>query len=130
MKILHVVSLVTNRSKLSILSFHVENLAIFMSFFICHISYFSLPTYHFLLLSFHFLRNCSLLNHRRQDKTKITHCRIGHTSITHACLLINEDPPCCISCNEPFKIKHPLISCIEFGRIHVKYLNSKTVNDF
>ena len=36
---------------------------------------------------------CSFLGYSRQNQTKITRCRIGHTRLTHAYLLTNKQPP-------------------------------------
>ena len=71
----------------------------------------------------------SLLNLNRHDQTKITRCRIGHTRLTHSYLLNNKQPSFCVSCNEPFTIKHFLISCIDFHHNHTKYFNTKTAKD-
>ena len=60
---------------------------------------------------------CSFLGYSRQNQTKITRCRIGHIRLTHAYLLTNEQPPFCISCNEPFTVKHFLITSTEFNYI-------------
>ena len=67
-----------------------------------------------------FNSKCSFLGYSRQIQTKITRCRIGHTRLTHAYLLTNEQPPLCISCNEPFTVKHFLITCTEFNYIRKK----------
>ena len=64
-----------------------------------------------------FNSKCSFLGYSRQNQTKITRCRIGHTRLTHAYLLTNEQPPFCISCNEPFTVMHFLITCFEFSYI-------------
>ena len=40
-----------------------------------------------------FNSKCSFLVYSRQNQTKITRCRIGHTRLTHAYLLTNEQPP-------------------------------------
>ena len=61
-----------------------------------------------------FNSKCSFLSYSRQNQTKITGCRIGHTRLTHAYLLTNDQPPFCISCSEPFIVKHFLITCTEF----------------
>ena len=37
--------------------------------------------------------------------------------------------PFCISCNEPFTVKHFLITCIEFHHLRTKYFNAKTVTE-
>ena len=74
-----------------------------------------------------FTSKCSFLGYSRQNQTKITRCRIGHTRLTRAYLLTNEQPPFCISCNEPFTVKHFLITCTEFNHIRNKYYTAKTV---
>ena len=76
-----------------------------------------------------FNSKCSFLGYSRQNQTKITRCRIGHTRLTHAYLLTNQQPPFCISCNEPFTVKHFLITCTEFDYIRKKYFTSKTVKE-
>ena len=76
-----------------------------------------------------FNSKCSFLGYSRQNQTKITRCRIGHTRLTHAYLLTNEQPPFCISCNEPFTVKHFLITCTEFNYIRKKYYTAKTVKE-
>ena len=65
----------------------------------------------------------SFLGYSRQNQTKITRCRIGHTRLTHAYLLTNKQPPFCISC------KHFLNTCTEFNHIQKKYCTAKTVKE-
>ena len=72
---------------------------------------------------------CSFLGYSREIQTKITRCRIGHTRLTHSYLLTNEQPPFCISCNEPFTVKHFLITCTEFNYIRNRYFTAKTVKE-
>ena len=77
-----------------------------------------------------FNSKCSFLGYSRQNQTKITRCRIGHTRLTHAYLLTNEQPPFCILCNEPFTtVRHFLITCTEFSYIRKKYYTAKTVKE-
>ena len=76
-----------------------------------------------------FNSKCSFLGYSRQIQTKITRCRIGHTRLTHTYLLTNEQPPFCISCNEPFTVKHFLITCTEFNYIRNRYFTAKTVKE-
>ena len=79
-----------------------------------------------------FNSKCSFLGYSRQIQTKITRCRIGHTRLTqsHSYLLTNDQPPFCISCNEPFTVKHFLITCTEFNYIRNRYFTAKTVRTF
>ena len=76
-----------------------------------------------------FNSKCSFLGYSRQNQTKITRCRIGHTKLTHAYLLTNEQPPFCISCYKPFTVKHFLITVTEFNYIRKKYYTAKTVKE-
>ena len=80
-------------------------------------------------LKLDFNSKSSFLSYSRQNQTKITRCKIGHTRLTRAYLLTNEQPPFCISCNEPFNVKHYLITCTEFNYIRKKYLTAKTVKE-
>ncbi|MCU7800748.1 MAG: reverse transcriptase-like protein [gamma proteobacterium symbiont of Lucinoma myriamae] len=65
----------------------------------------------------------------RKEQTVITRCRIGHTRLSHAFILNNEQPPICIPCNETFTVKHILISCIDFSHIRHNYFNVKTIKE-
>ena len=53
----------------------------------------------------------------RQEEVVLTCLCIGHTRLTHSYLLKHEDQPLCISCNEPFMVKHFLIDCTEFSHV-------------
>ena len=77
-----------------------------------------------------FNSKCSFLGYSRQIQTKVTRCRIGHTRLTHAYLLTNEQPLFCISCNEPFTVKDFLISCTEFNYIRKNILPQKLLKNF
>ena len=76
-----------------------------------------------------FNSKCSFLSFSRENQTKLTRCRIGHTRLTHAYLHTNDQPPFCISCNESFTVKHFLITCTEFNHIRKKYYTAKTVKE-
>ena len=76
-----------------------------------------------------FNSKCTFSNYSRKEQTKITRCRIGHTRITHSYILKNEQAPFCIPCNEPFTVKHFLITCVEFNYIRTKYFNVKTIKE-
>ena len=53
----------------------------------------------------------------RRKEVVLTRLRIGHTRLTHSYLLKRKDQPFCISCNQPFTVKHFLIDCIEFSHV-------------
>ena len=42
--------------------------------------------------------------------------RIGHTRLTHSCLLKREERPYCIGCDTPFTVRHFLLDCADFNR--------------
>ena len=60
----------------------------------------------------------------RREEVVLTRLRIGHTRLTHSYLLKREDQPFCISCNEPFTVKHFLIDCIEFSHIRRQFFQT------
>ena len=57
----------------------------------------------------------------RREEVVLTRLHIGHTRLTHSYLLKREDQPFCISCNEPFTVKHFLIDCIEFSHVRRQF---------
>ena len=59
----------------------------------------------------------------RREEVVLTRLRIGHTRLTNSYLLKREDQPFCISCNEPFTVKHFLIDCIEFSHVRPRVLD-------
>ena len=60
----------------------------------------------------------------RREEVVLTRLRIGHTRLTHSYLLKREDQPFCISCNEPFTVKHFLINCIEFSHMRRQFFQT------
>ena len=54
----------------------------------------------------------------------LTRLRIGHTRFTHSYQLKREDQPLCISCNEPFTVKHFLIDRIEFSHVRRQFFQT------
>jgi ribonuclease HI len=49
----------------------------------------------------------------RREEVVIARIRLGHTHLTHSYILKGEDPPECISCNEPFTVKHFMLECFD-----------------
>ena len=81
-------------------------------------------------LQANFNSKCTFSNYsRKEKKTKINRCRIAHTRITHSYILKNEKAPFCIPCNEPFTVKHFLVTCAEFNYILTKYFNVKNIKE-
>ena len=52
----------------------------------------------------------------RREEIVLARLRIGHTRVTHSCLLKREERPYCIGCDTPFTVKHFLLDCADFGR--------------
>ena len=60
----------------------------------------------------------------RREEVVLTRLRIGHTRLQHSYLLEREDQPFCISCTEPFTVKHFLIDCIEFSHVRRQFFQT------
>ena len=52
----------------------------------------------------------------RREEIVLARLRIGHTRVTHSCLLKREERPYCIGCDTPFTVRHFLLDCADFGR--------------
>ena len=52
----------------------------------------------------------------RREEIVLARLRIGHTRVTHSCLLKREERPYCIGCDMPFTVRHFLLDCADFGR--------------
>ena len=65
----------------------------------------------------------------RKDEVVLHRLRIGHTHLTHAYLLKEEDAPFCYPCDCPFTIKHLLVECVDFQHIRHKYYKEDTIYD-
>lgn len=65
----------------------------------------------------------------RRDERVFHRLRIGHTHLTHAYLLKNEDPPECIPCHSRLTVEHILISCCDFDIIRSKFYSVSTMSE-
>ena len=52
----------------------------------------------------------------RREEIVLARLRIGHTRVTHSCLLKREERPYCIGCDTPFTVRHFLLDCADFDR--------------
>ena len=59
-----------------------------------------------------------------QEEVVLTRICIDHSRLTHSYLLKREDQPLCISCNEPFMVKHILIDCIGFSYVRRQFFQT------
>ena len=64
----------------------------------------------------------SLFNQTRRE-TALSRLHIGHSHITNLFLLKGEEPPSCVSCDEPLSLQHILISCSDLIDIRQEYFN-------
>ena len=67
----------------------------------------------------------------RKEEVTLARLRIGHTFITHSCLLKGEDWPLCIPCQEPFSVKHflLLIDCTDFNIIRSRFFRVNSMKE-
>ena len=63
----------------------------------------------------------------RKEDTVLTRLRIGHSFLTHAFLLRNEEPPECHACAAPYTAKHVLVECADFADTRNKYYQVSTL---
>ena len=52
----------------------------------------------------------------RREEIVLARLRIGHTRLTHSCLLKREERPYCIGCDTQFTVRHFLLDCADFNR--------------
>ena len=65
----------------------------------------------------------------RKEEVTLARLRIGHTFITHSCLLKGEDWPLCIPCQEPFSVKHFLLDCTDFRIICSRFYRVNSLKE-
>jgi hypothetical protein len=52
----------------------------------------------------------------RHDQTVLLRCQNGQTKNTLSYLLMNDNAPFCVACNENFTVKHFLLECLDFSQ--------------
>ena len=65
----------------------------------------------------------------RRDAVLINGLRIGHTRVTHSCLLSGHDQPVCSACQSPLTVKHFIIECVNFSAIRSRYFSAYSMKD-
>jgi hypothetical protein len=65
----------------------------------------------------------------RREEVFDARIRIGHTYLTHSYILKEEDPPECISCNEPFTVKHFMLECFDLQPTRNQYYNVQDMRE-
>jgi len=68
-------------------------------------------------------------NMSRYDSVLLNRLRIGHSRLTHSCLLSGDAPPTCQSCGIPVTVKHLLVECSNLRDIREKYFTVSSVTD-
>jgi len=57
------------------------------------------------------LRHWSSSQNNRLKETVLSRLRIGHTRLTHAYKIENNNPPICQTCTTPLTLEHILLTC-------------------
>ena len=65
----------------------------------------------------------------RRDQVVLTRCRIGHSYLTHVCLLKGEPFPECIGCQCPQTLKHILLECTDFMALRHQFYIANSMQD-
>ena len=65
----------------------------------------------------------------RREEIVFARLRIGHTRVTHSCLLKREERPYCIGCDMPFTVRHFMLDCADFGRERRSHFQVNNLKD-
>ena len=65
----------------------------------------------------------------RREEIVLARLRIGHTRVTHSCLLNRKERPYCIGCDTPFTVRHFLLDCADFGRERRSLFQANNLKD-
>ena len=65
----------------------------------------------------------------RREEIVLARLRIGHTRLTHSCLLKREERPYCIGCDTPFTVRHFLLDCADFERERRSHFQVNNLKD-
>ena len=65
----------------------------------------------------------------RREEIVLARLRIGHTRLTHSCLLKREERPYCIGCDTPFTVRHFLLDCADFHRESLSLIQVNNLKD-
>ena len=65
----------------------------------------------------------------RREEIVLARLRIGHTRVTHSCLLKREGGPYCIGCDTPFTVRHFLLNCADFGLERLSHFQVNNLKD-
>ena len=59
----------------------------------------------------------SVVRNIRKEEVVLARLRLGHTRVTHSCLLVGEEQPQCVGCDTPFTVRHFLLECGDFAQV-------------
>mgnify|MGYP003492452020 FL=1 len=68
-------------------------------------------------------------NLSRHCQTVLCRARIGHTHLTHGCLLRREARPQCTNCNCPLTVEHILLQCSAYSGARLRHFNASTMDE-
>ena len=60
----------------------------------------------------------------RRNEVVLFRLKLGHSYLTHSCLLIGEPPTEYVTCQGRLTINHILVQCIEYGILDVRCLTT------
>ena len=65
----------------------------------------------------------SVVRNIRKEEVVLARLRLGHTRVTHSCLLQGEEQPQCVGCDAPFTAHHFLLECGDFAQVRNNCFN-------
>ena len=66
---------------------------------------------------------------KRREELVLCRIRIGHTYLTHRYLLVGDDQPECVSCQEPLTVSHILVHCAEYTHVRQLYFEVQSLQE-
>jgi len=80
-----------------------------------------------LVLALCLVVSCNCIFHT--DSILLNRLRIGHSRLTHSCLLSGDDSPTCQSCGIPLTVKLILVECANLRDVREKYFTVSSLAD-
>lgn len=65
----------------------------------------------------------------RRDEVILHRLRIGHSHLTHCCILKRENRPICNTCQSLLSMQHILISCPAYTTSRVKHFRARSLKE-
>src|SRR5258706_11706795 len=65
----------------------------------------------------------------QRDEQIIHRLRIGHTHLTNAFILKQEEKPICSTCNNPLTVEHFLLTCNKYGQLRNQHFKASSLKE-